>query len=210
MSKCLICGTRKGKRQCAAANGVVCSECCGETRIKDRCVDCIHFKERAPTRRYLGVPRFSTEEMDSDVDLQSYAYVVEAALCLWDHNEGRHLTDGDALEVLEMLLDKYCFCDPNVARSDDTANKGFKMVDEAIGRELYYLSREMITRILGVIYFVAKRRTIGGREYFGVIHRYVGVPVKHGAVLSSSAARRTDHAASSQLRSMIPSLVLSG
>lgn len=33
MSKCVYCGTRKGKRPCPALNSLICSQCCGEHRM---------------------------------------------------------------------------------------------------------------------------------------------------------------------------------
>jgi len=33
---------------------------------------------------------------------------------------------------------------------------------------------EMLIKIIGVLYFIANRRTKGGREYFNIIYEYVG------------------------------------
>lgn len=34
MNTCVYCKKRKGKRNCPALNGVICSQCCGKSRIK--------------------------------------------------------------------------------------------------------------------------------------------------------------------------------
>ena len=36
------------------------------------------------------------------------------------------------------------------------------------------IEEETLIKILGVLYFIANRRTKGGREYFNVIQHYVG------------------------------------
>jgi hypothetical protein len=45
MSKCLYCGGRKGKRQCPALGGLICSLCCGEHRmVRISCPsDCVYL-----------------------------------------------------------------------------------------------------------------------------------------------------------------------
>ena len=53
-------------------------------------------------------------------------------------------------------------------------------VEEAIRNDLRGVSNEKIVKILGVIRFVAKRRTKIGREYMNVIHQYVGQRVDTG------------------------------
>jgi hypothetical protein len=180
MSKCFICGSRKGKRKCAQGTSMVCSQCCGETRKRETCEGCAYFRDGTTTRRYLDVPRFSTQQMDSGMDLQTYANTIEGALCLWDHNHERRLTDHSALTVLEMLLDKYHFGDSEVSRTEEFLKEGVDMVVEAIDKDLGDVPIATIIRILGVIYFVARRRTQGQREYLGILLQYVGPRVGPG------------------------------
>jgi len=45
---------------------------------------------------------------------------------------------------------------------------------------LHEVSNEIIVKILGVIRFVAKRRTKYGREYMNIIHQYVGQRIDTG------------------------------
>jgi hypothetical protein len=177
LAKCFICNSRKGQRICALGSGLVCSLCCGETRKKEQCEGCGYFREAKSTRRYREIPRFSTEYMDSNLELQSYANIVEATLCLWDHSHESRLNDGSVLSVIEMLLDKYYFCDSNVSSTEKLLQEGFEMVAQAIEQDLHDVPNDTIIKILGVIYFVAKRRSQGQREYLGVIQQYVGTRV---------------------------------
>ena len=46
MSKCIYCRARKGKRGCPALGGLICSQCCGESRVsRIACPsDCIYLE----------------------------------------------------------------------------------------------------------------------------------------------------------------------
>jgi hypothetical protein len=112
--------------------------------------------------------------MDADLELQAYANTIEATLCLWDHKHEGRLTDGSALRVMEMLLDKYHFGDSDISTTEEPLREGFEMVVHAIGEDLEDVPDDTIVKILGVIYFVARRRTTGGREYLDMIHAFVG------------------------------------
>ncbi len=113
--------------------------------------------------------------MDDDPDLQSCANTVEATLCLWDSRNRGTLNDSSAIKVLEMLLDRYHYKDCEVVETDSLVLEGFEMVLQSMAEDLPDTPAETIVKILGVIHFVARRRTRGGREYFDVIHEYVGL-----------------------------------
>lgn len=181
MAKCFICGSRKGKRKCGQGSRLVCSQCCGETRSDEHCGGCAYFRPASAMRRYSNVPRFSTFDMDQDEDLQSYARVIEGTLCQWDLIHEGSLNDGAALNVIERLLDMYHFRDPDVSIAEEAISKGFDMVDQAIEEDLSEIDDETIIRVLGVIYFVAKRRSLGGREYLDFIHRFAGIRLGRGS-----------------------------
>jgi hypothetical protein len=112
--------------------------------------------------------------MEDDWDLQSIANSIEATLCLWDQCCQNMLTDDFALIVLERLLDLYYFKEM-VEISEEPIKTGFQMVLNVIQNDLRDIPEETLVKILGVIYFVAKRRAKGGRDYFNVINEYVGV-----------------------------------
>jgi hypothetical protein len=113
--------------------------------------------------------------MDDDSDLQSYANSVEATFCLWDSYHGNALTDDSAIRVVEMLLDRYYYKDSEVADADPVLLEGLDLVSRSMAEDLSDGSGETIVKILSVIHFVARRRTRGGREYFDIIHQYVGL-----------------------------------
>ncbi|MFH1118055.1 MAG: hypothetical protein V1792_29390 [Pseudomonadota bacterium] len=179
MSKCSICGKRKGKRKCAQTSGMVCSPCCGQTRTED-CMGCRYFRDSKDLRRYDRVPRFSVSEMEESVELSRYSTCIEGTLAVWDVGHGSCLNDGAALTVLEMLLDKYHFGDSDVVTTDEILMEGFERVVAAIEEDLDDVPNEDLVKVLGVIYFVADRRTRGRREYFEVIHECVGYRMENG------------------------------
>jgi hypothetical protein len=57
---------------------------------------------------------------------------------------------------------------------------GVNYVDKAIREDLKKVAVEKIVKVLGVIRFVARRRTKIGREYMTIIHQYVGQRVGPG------------------------------
>ena len=188
LAKCSICNSRKGKRKCTREKGWVCSQCCGNTRQAERCQGCEFYRQSTPTRRYAGIPRFSTQDMASDFQLQSYADAIEGTLCVWDHSHQRLLSDISALRIIEMLLDKYYYHDSDVSCTDSLLREGFDMVLNSISDDLADVSEGVIVKILGVIHFVARRRSRGGREYLDVIQQYVGLRVGSGMRLLLDAS----------------------
>ena len=156
-------------------NGWVCSLCCGQTRKEETCKGCKHYKPTSSHRLYTNVPRYTTQEMDFDFELQSYANTVEATLCLWDQSCHRSLKDSSVLRLFEVLLDKYHFMEDKTDISEDSLEEGLDMIMTSISQDLAGVSNEEIVKILGVVYFVARRRSKGNREYLDFIHNYVGM-----------------------------------
>lgn len=175
MAKCVVCNSRKGQRKCLKEDSFVCSQCCGQTRRAELCQGCIFYREISAVRKYSEVPRFSTQTMDSNTELQSYSYSIEWTLCQIDTHYKMVLKDEFALKILRMLIDKYHFHDSDISCEDSQVKKGFDMVVKSITEDIIDVSEEVIVKILGVIHFVAKRRSQGGREYFNIIHQYVGL-----------------------------------
>jgi len=180
MAKCPKCSSRKGQRRCRATGSEVCTPCCGEIRKPATCQGCPYFKEDTPKRNYKNIPSYSTQEMEDDLDLQSISNVIEGALCTWDYVSNDTLRDELALRVLELLMDRYYFDDESVTVSNEAVRKGFDYASRAIDETLDDVSKDVLCRILSVIYFVARRRTRGGREYFTVIRQYVGITITPG------------------------------
>lgn len=178
MAKCPICSSRKGKRKCLIVDGLICSLCCGNTRTEETCSECAFFQK--PKRRYSEVPAYSVSEMDGNMELEAYGNSIEGALCAYDIENERKLSDSDAIRIVELLIDKYHFRDETMDQEHQMVLNGVKYVDKSIGEDLKDVADEEIVKVLGVIRFVAKRRTKTGREYMTVIHQYVGQRIGSG------------------------------
>lgn len=178
MAKCSICNSRKGKRKCLVSDTMICSLCCGASRSEDACMDCSYYQK--PKRKYNEVPKFTTTQMENDTQLSDYSNVIEGALCSYDMELKNKLQDGDAIKILELLLDKYHFSDTKIETNDPVLISGFKYLDKAIEKDLSKIDRETLVKVLAVIRFVANRRTKIGREYMRIIHQYVGQRIDTG------------------------------
>jgi len=174
MAKCPVCNSRKGTRKCQLAKDIVCSLCCGETRNKEECEGCVYFKENVPVKKYNEIKRYSPQDMEASFQLQEYSDAIEGGLCAFDNKMGNKIKDDVAIKILELLLDKYYFKDANIQISDQLLEQGFNQVKEAIETDLRNIPEEELIKVLATIRFVAKRRAKGGRDYFSIIHQYVG------------------------------------
>lgn len=180
MAKCSICNSRKGKRLCKISETAICSLCCAETRKKETCTGCPHYRDPKPQNKYTDLPMFSLQRMEHDYDLQDYGNAIESTLCAFDQSMGNMLTDKTALGILELLLEKYHFKKQVLMPEDNLLAKGFPLVESTIKSDLPDIADETIEKLLGTIYFVAKRRSKGNREYLDFIHEYVGIRVAKG------------------------------
>jgi len=151
---------------------MICSLCCGEYRSNDMCAGCSYYQK--PKRKYNEVPKFTTIQMEKDTKLADYANVIEGALCSYDTKLENELKDKDVIKILELLLDKYHFLDQKTEIDDQLLISGFDYVEKAITKDLPNIEKEILVKTLGVIRFVANRRTKFGREYMTIIHQYVG------------------------------------
>lgn len=88
------------------------------------------------------------------------------------------------LRVVEMLIDRHYHHDSGASSTDDALlREGYEMVSRAISEDMADVPPDTLVRILGVIHFVARRRTCGGREHFDVLQQYVGLRLGPGAHL---------------------------
>ncbi len=178
MAKCPICNSRKGKRKCLISDSFICSFCCGNIRKAETCLGCAFYQK--PKRKYNEVPKFSVSDMDGNTELESYSNAVEGALCSYDIKSGNKLRDSDAIRMIELLIDMYHFKDTKVEADSQIIANGLIFLDDVIREDLKDVDNEVIIKILGVIRFVAKRRTNTGREYIKIIHEYVGQRISSG------------------------------
>ena len=178
MAKCPICNSKKGKRHCLISESPICSLCCGEKRKPELCVECGYYQK--PKRKYNEVPAYSTADMDGNAELESYGNAIEGALCAYDIDKENILKDSDVIKIIELLIDMHHFKDQQIDVANQLILNGVNYVEEAIEKDLYDVDNEIIVKTLGVIRFVAKRRTNIGREYMNIIHQYVGTRVDTG------------------------------
>lgn len=181
MSKCPVCGSRKGKRRCQAHGALVCSVCCGTSRQPAACAGCAFFK--APERRYDGLPRFSTQQMEDSTELQEISFPVEAAVCLLDRERHFELRDAEAITILEILLDLYAFGDARETVATRVAALNCGTVVDLVQRELRPYDRAIAAKVIAAVRFVACRRAAGGRHHLDVLHHYCGAFVRPGVGL---------------------------
>ena len=118
--------------------------------------------------------------MESDPELQEHSNAIEGALCAFDNETGNQIKDKDAIKILELLLDRYYFKEEITGISDPIIERGFNLVKDVIETDLENVSEVELTKALGVIRFVARRRARGGRDYLTIIHTYVGDRVAKG------------------------------
>ena len=133
-----------------------------------------------PKKKYTDAPAYSVSEMDGNTELEAYGNAIEGALCSYDIENGNKLNDSDAIRIIELLIDIHHFGDLQIDTDSQTISNGVNYVEEAIKKDLQEVSNEKIVKILGVIRFVAKRRTKIGREYMNIIHQFVGQRVDTG------------------------------
>jgi hypothetical protein len=176
MSKCPVCGSRKGKRQCPAHGALLCSLCCGTSRQPTACAGCSFYK--APERRYDGLPRYSPREMDQSTELQEISFPIEAGLCSLDRERHFTMQDAQAIAVFELLLDLYAFGDTRETLAPRIAALECGRVVDLVDRELRGFDRATIIKVLGAVRFVACRRAAGGRHHLDVLQHHCGAFVR--------------------------------
>ena len=183
MAKCPLCKSKKGKRTCLRSEIPICSLCCGKSRNVESCTGCSFYQK--PRRKYHEVPAFTTSEMSDSQELADYGNAIEGALCAYDiqlkvANEDR-LTDRDAIKIIELLLDIYYFDDQEIDTENQKLAHAASYVGKAIDKDLTgKVDKKTLVKLLGVIRYVAKRRTKDGNEYMKIIHKYVGIRVDTG------------------------------
>jgi hypothetical protein len=118
--------------------------------------------------------------MQDDFDLQDHSNAIESAICAYDIQSGKRMTDAQFVELLERLLDFYHFNEEPKQFSSELVETGFLGIRETMTGDLEDCSNEEIVKLLGVIRFVAQRRARGGRDHMTILHQYVGPRVGKG------------------------------
>lgn len=176
--KCPVCISKKGKRPCLLTTSCICSQCCGINRKKETCHSCGYYQD--PKRDYKSIPYYSPNEMNNNFGRQDIANVIESAISSFDHEHGNSMRDELAIQIMEHLLDFYHFKHQCSNLDNELLASGYRYVFSIMIDELNDEPHEEITKILAAIYFVAKRRSQGGRQYLDLIRQYVGVRMGPG------------------------------
>jgi len=176
--KCPVCTSKKGKRACLLTKSCICSQCCGTRRTKEICHSCHYYQE--PKRNYTNIPFYRPNEMDGYFERQDIANIIESAISTFDYKTGDKIRDEFVIRMIEILLDAYYFKQPFNTSNDELLDDGCRYVLSTLENALADTSHEEISKILGAIYFVARRRTQGGRQYLNLIRQYVGIRVGSG------------------------------
>ena len=111
-------------------------------------------------------------QMDSNPRLQDCSMLIENAIASLDASVEFRIKDSVPIRIYELLLDKYHFNDHTLASEDTIVERGFHQVDETIKDNMKLFDQEILVRVLGVLRFIALRRTRGGREYLRVVYLY--------------------------------------
>jgi hypothetical protein len=177
--KCPICNSKKGKRICSFTTNCICSSCCGAVRKNETCQNCSYYK---PIKHnYKNIPFYQPNEMDGYFDREEIANEIEAALATYDNATNDLMRDDDAIRIIEMLFDTYYFNEPHVVETNGLLENGYQCVVSAIKENLSSVNLTELIKILGAIYFVARRRNSGKRDYLSIIRQYVGINMGDGA-----------------------------
>ncbi len=160
MAKCPICNSKKGKRKCLLTDSFVCSLCCGHTRTEEACSKCGFYQK--PKRKYNEIPVYSASDMSGNPQLESYGNTIEGSLCTYDEKNENKLSDNDAIKIIESLIDIYHFNDQCSQKESPMILNGVKHLESSIKEDLNDVSNEVLVKVLGVIRFVARRRTKTG------------------------------------------------
>jgi hypothetical protein len=175
MAKCPVCDSRKAKRKCLiTTEGHICSLCCGETRKAETCSGCPYYQPPQARRKYNEIPSYTPAEMDTHAELQVYSYAIEGAIGAFDSETGHKIKDDVPIGIFERLLDKYHFKDKELMFASELQEDGFRQVENAIASDLPAMDEQTLIKVLSVLYFVAKRRTRGQREYLSIVEQFVG------------------------------------
>jgi len=112
--KCMICETRKPRRQCPGVNGDICSICCGaEREVSINCpLDCTFLAEARLHEKFPEVPRDQVPNLDVPLNekfLRDHEPIMLflGAELLAASLETSGAVDSDVREALDSLIRTY-------------------------------------------------------------------------------------------------------
>lgn len=113
MAKCVSCNSRKGKRNCPALAGLICSQCCGAKKVKE--IDCPedcfyigksqqYFTDRQESQQISDFERemkktIGSEDKYLDI-LQNIEFIIHKI-----YREQGNITDKNVETALDYLIE---------------------------------------------------------------------------------------------------------
>lgn len=116
MAKCAICHQRKGKRYCQPLDKVICSKCCGKSRLDT--IDCnkdcrylagVEFQRKKDEEKELNelmhnVPHGSFDDIYQKEEVAQVAYNLESIVgTIYANHEDIYMTDTKAYNAYKNL-----------------------------------------------------------------------------------------------------------
>jgi hypothetical protein len=138
--KCILCNQKSAKRFCPAKNNQICPQCCGEKRMLEiECPEsCMHLKigrehEAADYGKRLRSLHSIAKENTRQalIEHQNVIAHLEYALAQ-ERRRSRFLTDNDAKQALDLLLENYATEDKGVLYEKKSEN----LQAESLRREM--------------------------------------------------------------------------
>jgi hypothetical protein len=142
---------------------------------------CSFYKDDSDNRNYRKVPFYGIRQMSDSMELQDISNSIESILCLFDSEKENNFTDKTALQILELVFDKYYFKDSELVFNNSTLKFLFERLSKIFEKDLPDTPKEKLIKVLASIYRSIQRRTNGGREYLTFVQQYVGPRVGPGA-----------------------------
>ncbi len=113
--RCVLCDQRKGRRNCPAKGSLICAQCCGEKRVLQiSCPEsCEYLKtgrkfEEDEYGRLLQISNAANPERNRCVTQIYYEVAAHLEYTLAQERlSSRHLTDQDAAQALDLLIETY-------------------------------------------------------------------------------------------------------
>ena len=171
---CILCTTRKPRRNCPAAQGDICPQCCAEQREERLAcpLDCEHLLEARKHEKLIPVPasamphpgfRLTDEFLNQNDALVRYAMMCVGAAAVGTAGA----SDADVREAIDALMRTLETAGSGLIYETKPANPFAATIQARIKAQFDKLSSEMIKRsgggpglrdkdVLGVLVFLSR------------------------------------------------------
>lgn len=136
--KCLSCNIRKGRRECPALGGMICSQCCGSKRgVEIRCPDDCQYFGEAMGRKWFDLFYPAWAEIKGEEERKALFDSVQICFPLVIFLQRRLLEilfelsereDDTVLESLQLLRDGYQAVSKGIIYEPSSTNPAVKTI----------------------------------------------------------------------------------